>query len=80
LCLAGAPRNWVSEIARDELTPAEVEEKLEHLIDQYQQHMKLHRMKVNTGTLETMVTMGAEVLGDLLSSGLVTLLFLENRA
>lgn len=60
-------RNWMSEVARDELTPAETEEKLEHLIDQYQQHMKLHRMKTNVGTLETIVTTSAEVLGDLVS-------------
>lgn len=54
-------------MARAELTPAEVEEKLEYLIDQYQQHMKLHRMKTNVGTLETVVTTSAEVLGDLFS-------------
>lgn len=54
-------------MARAELTPAEVDEKLEYLIDQYQKHMKLHRMKTNVGTLETIVTMGAEVLGDLAS-------------
>ena len=62
-----ALRTWMSEVARAELTPAETEEKLEHLIDQYQQHMKLHRMKTNIGTLETIVTTSAEVLGDLAS-------------
>ncbi len=60
-------RNWMSEMARSELTPAEAEQKLEHLISQYQRHLKLHRMKTNTGTLETIVTTGAEVLGDLAS-------------
>lgn len=62
-----ALRHWMSEVARAELTPAEVEEKLEYLLDQYQRHMKLHRMKTNVGTLETVVTTGAEVLGDLVS-------------
>jgi hypothetical protein len=57
----------MSEVARAELTPAEVEEKLEYLIDQYQKHMLLHRMKTNVGTLETIVMTGAEMLGDLLS-------------
>lgn len=60
-------RNWMSEMARSELTPAEAEQKLEHLISQYQRHMKLHRMKTNTGTLETIVTTSADVLGDLAS-------------
>lgn len=62
-----ALRHWMSEVARAELTPAEVEEKLEYLIDQYRQHMRLHRMKTNVGTLETVVTTGAEFLGDLVS-------------
>jgi len=62
-----ALRHWMSEVARAELTPAEVEEKLEYLIDQYQKHMKLHLMKTNVGTLETIVTTGAEFLGDLVS-------------
>lgn len=62
-----ALRHWMSEVARAELTPAEVEEKLEYLLDQYQRHLKLHRMKTNVGTLETVVTTGAEVLGDLVS-------------
>lgn len=62
-----ALRCWMSEVARDELTPTETEEKLEYLLDQYLSHMKLHRMKTDTGTLETIVTTGAEVLGDLVS-------------
>ena len=62
-----ALRHWMSEVARAELTPAEVEEKLEYLIDQYQKHMKVHRIKTNASTLETIVTTGAEVLGDLAS-------------
>jgi len=57
----------MSEMARSELTPPEAEQKLEHLLSQYQRHLKLHRMKTNTGTLETVVTTGAEVLGDLAS-------------
>jgi hypothetical protein len=60
-------RNWMSEMARSELTPAEAEQKLEYLISQYERHLKLHRMKTNTGTLETVVTTGAEMLGDLAS-------------
>lgn len=62
-----ALRNWMGEVARAELTPAEVEEKLEYLLDQYQKHMSLHRMKTNTGMLETVVTTGAEMLGDFFS-------------
>lgn len=62
-----ALRHWISEVARAELTPAETEEKLQYLVDQYQQHLNLHRMKTNVGTLETIVTTSAEVLGNLVS-------------
>ena len=60
-------RNWMSEVAKGELQPIEIEQKLEHLISTYERHLKLHRMKVNTGTLQTIVTTSAEVLGDLIS-------------
>jgi hypothetical protein len=53
-------RNWMNEVARAALTPIEVEQKLEHLLSQYQRHMALHKMKTNTGTLETIVVAGAE--------------------
>jgi hypothetical protein len=60
-------RNWMSEVARAELKPNEVIEKLEYLMSQYQRHMEIHRMKANRGRLETIVVTSAEVLGDLAS-------------
>ena len=57
-----ALRMWMSEVARSELTPREVEEKLEWLMHDYERHLKLHKMKYSTGTLETIVTVGAEFL------------------
>jgi hypothetical protein len=59
--------NWMNEIARVEMPHAELEEKVEYLIHEYTEHMKLHRMKINTGMLETVVTTAAEVVGDLVS-------------
>jgi hypothetical protein len=59
-------RNWMSDIARGELTPVEMEEKLEYLLSQYQRHMEVHKMKINVGTLETVVVSGAEILEDLI--------------
>lgn len=60
-----AIRNWMSEVARAKLSPSEVEEKLEYLIYQYKQHIQLHRLKTNVGTLETLVVAGAEFLENL---------------
>ena len=53
-------RNWMSEVARGELTPTEIEEKIEHLVSQYQRHMNLHKMKANQGALQSIVVSSAE--------------------
>lgn len=60
-----ALRNWMNEVARAKLTPLEIEQKLEYQIDQYQQHLKLHKLKTNVGALETIVVASAEFLEDL---------------
>lgn len=59
-----ALRNWMAEVARAELTPIEIEQKLEYLIDQYLQHIRLHKMKANTSIVETIVVTTAELLED----------------
>lgn len=57
-----ALRNWMSDIAKASLTPAEIEEKLEWLVYDYQRHLKLHKLKTNNGALETILITGAEIL------------------
>lgn len=58
-------RNWMNDIIRANLTPIEVEQKLEWMIYDYRNHIKLHKMKVGTSTLETILIAGAEFLEDL---------------
>lgn len=57
-----ALRRWMSKVAREKLAPAEVEDELEALMYEYQSHIKLHKLKTNTGTLETIIVTGAEIL------------------
>jgi hypothetical protein len=59
-------RHWMSEVARAELSPIEVEQKIEYLMSQYQRHMKLHRMKTRVGVLETLVVSSAELFENLI--------------
>jgi hypothetical protein len=61
-----ALRNWMNDIARAKLRPAEIEEKLEYLIDQYKRHLTLHKLKTNVGALETLVVAGPEFLANLI--------------
>lgn len=63
-------RNWMNEVTRLAHTPIEVEQKLEYLMSQYQRRMELHKIKTNTGTMETIIVTGAEFL-----EGLVRLQF-----
>lgn len=58
-------RNWMNKVARSGLTTVEVEDELEFLVDQYEQHLKLHRMKTKTGSFETIIVAGAEFFEDL---------------
>jgi hypothetical protein len=50
----------MGEVARSELSPSEIEQKLEYLMSQYQRHMTLHKMKTNPGVLQSMVVTPAE--------------------
>jgi hypothetical protein len=60
-----ALRNWVSEMSRTDLSVLEIEQRLDYLLDQYERHMKLHKMKVRPGALETAVVSTAEIAEDL---------------
>jgi hypothetical protein len=62
-------RHWMNEIAKSTMTPIEIEQKLEYLLDEYQQHMEHHRMKTNASTLETiLVSLGDRKFGDIAKS------------
>lgn len=51
----------MSKISRENLAEREIAEEIEWLLNEYQAHMRLHRMKITTGTLETVVVAVAEV-------------------
>jgi hypothetical protein len=57
-----ALRNWMNEVAREGLTPLELEEKLEWLLFDYKRHLDLHKLKTQVSRLETIVITAAEVL------------------
>lgn len=61
-----ALRVWMSDLARAKLSKNELNEKLEYSLVQYANHMKLHRMKTQLGSLETLITVGSELLENLI--------------
>lgn len=53
-------RVWMNEAANAKLSPIDIEQKIEWLIHDYEQHMKFHRMKANIITFETLISSLAE--------------------
>jgi hypothetical protein len=51
-----ALRRWITDVAKSNLSPIEIEEQLEWLMYDYERRMKLHKMKYKTGVLETIIT------------------------
>lgn len=58
-------RRWMRKIARENLTPLEVQEEIDYLLQEYEQHMRLHEIKVCRGAVETIVVGAAELMEDL---------------
>ncbi len=59
-------RRWIRKISTENLPPTEIEEELEWLISEFQNHMKLHKMKTNTETIEVMVKAPLELIENLI--------------
>jgi hypothetical protein len=60
---AGTPlalRRWISKVARAQSTELEIAQELEWLLSEYEQHMRLHELKIRKGVLETIVAFTAE--------------------
>jgi hypothetical protein len=51
-----ALKRWMSKVARQNLTPPEINQEIEWLVHEYQAHMRLHKMKIAVGALETILT------------------------
>lgn len=60
-----ALHRWATEVARLSKSPAEIREEIDYLIAQYTRHMKIHRIEQGQGIFETVITVAAEALEDL---------------
>lgn len=55
---------WINEIASQNLSINEIEEKLEWLLHSYKKHMELHKIRFKKGILEAFIITSAEVIED----------------
>lgn len=58
-------RRWMRKIAEQNLPTHEIEEELEWLMNEFQTHMKFHKMKSNTEVTEAIIKAPLEILEDL---------------
>lgn len=58
----GRLRNWISEIAKSNMSIKEMEEKLEYLLSEYSNHMDLHKLEYHMGKFETLVTVSLSLI------------------
>lgn len=61
-----ALRNWVSDIGRKDLTESEISDRLEYTLNEYKQHLKLHRLKTDLSSFEVYTIAVLEVLENLI--------------
>lgn len=55
-------RRWIRKISTENLAPHEIEEEIEWLINEFENHMKLHKMKENTEAVEVITKAPLEFL------------------
>lgn len=61
-----ALKDWMNEMVKAEMSLPEIEDKLEYLLNQYENHMKLHKLKYHAGVLESIIILGSEIIEDLI--------------
>ncbi|MFN7741564.1 MAG: hypothetical protein ACK5RA_15140 [Cyanobacteriota bacterium] len=78
-----ALRKWLRKMAEQPSNLNDLREEVEYLILERESHLKLRELKINTGSLETVLTIGAGVLENIaklnLSSAVKTLFTLTHR-
>lgn len=57
---------WINDMGRTTIPEIEICDKLEALLNDYSEHMRIHEIKVSRGALETVVVTAAELAEDLL--------------
>src|ERR1041385_1032873 len=58
-------RRWIRKAAENSASPANIADDLQELIEQYDDHMNVHKIKISRGVLRTVITSIANVAEDL---------------
>lgn len=56
---------WMNQVTRRATSQHEISDELHELLDGYEEHMRLHRLKTTRGKLEAVVTAAADIIDDI---------------
>lgn len=59
-----ALRRWMAGMSRAHASPRELVDELQWLLSEYEMHMRVHKMKIRKGVVETIITGAAELAED----------------
>lgn len=59
-------RQWIRKVSKEDLSKTEIEDEIEWRINEFQNHMKFHKMRANTETLEVIVKAPLEIIENLI--------------
>jgi hypothetical protein len=54
-------KNWLNNVANSNRTSNEIEDEIRELVFEYENYMKLHKIKLQTSSVETIITVAADV-------------------
>ena len=63
-------KNWTSDLKNEKLTEKEINQKIEYLLMEYKNQLDLHKIKYEMGIVETYITIGLEVLENIVKLNL----------
>lgn len=63
-------KNWTLEFVNSNLTEKEINQKIDYLLQEYQNQLELHKIKYEIGIIETFVTVGLSILENIVKLNL----------
>ena len=60
-----ALRVWIQDISRKDYTQNEISDRIDYLINEYEQHLKLHSLKYSHGSIRVFVTTLSDIIENL---------------
>ena len=58
-------RRWMKKLAKDKISPNEIQDEFDFLVNEYQSYMKIQKLKYKVGVFQTLITSPLEIIENL---------------